>query len=632
MTQVSSEVSQCVEQAFSWLLSCPISEAKIKAVDNALLVGSFESNWNVDDNLYEKLLIKSLDKFPAYTQHKLLSELLIGLGELSARCHVQCEEYISGIFSDEKYRCVLPIIIDQAISVYEAGGYKYSDDDVSISTAIRRSKLDVEIFKLAGHICNRVGGNFGGRYGLHFITRLFFNLDIVAFSNWFNENESNALYCVSVDVSENLVFEKSKEKTNLLIKQGSNFIKILAVSALTLNFDDKHKFWGVEELASFISSAGIDKGDAVWIAMHCLKRSKNREINDLALVWPEEGLTDHQLEQLNYAFDRDRSEIKYSIAEKIQNESNRKLLLTQNVNEFKKYIGITRGVSDESISFDQYDDSLVVWAAKSFLALHKNDDKELSRIVGSLVGSFSRNLESFISQPYMSVRQVQKWQYSTSRLAIIHYFVVNTYYATPDEHKQDIESLLTYAIDHIVMLLKTVQEFWCPLINDLPDHLSRVAASVLRDVPLIRGKQGCIVLDHSLPDYFRALVIWGNPCLIGNNIKLASSLFQDVGKFTSNQSRQNRNFNCILNLLDVAIASAESKDQQKLIIQLWENVCQNWVGVLDKKWQDTASWLVSAVNGDQDAIEQLHDSDELNNCLCFHTITKNQTVDTCIKS
>jgi len=631
MTQVSSEVSQCVEQAFSWLLSCPISEAKIKAIDDALLAGNFESNWNVDDKLYEKLLIKSLDKFPAYTQHKLLSELLIGLGELSARCHVQCEEYISDILSDDKYRCVLPIIIDQAISVYEIGGYNYSDDDMSTSSVIRRSKLDVETLKLADRICNRIGGNSGGRYGLHFITRLFFNLDIVAFSNWFNENESNALYRISVELSENLVFEKSKEKTNLLIKQGSNFLKILAVSALTLNFDNKHKFWGIEELASFISSAGIDKGDAVWMAMHCLKRS-DLVINDLALVWPEEGLTDHQLEQLNYAFDRDRSEIRYSIAESIQNDSNKKLLLTQNVNDFKKYVGITKGISDDSISFNQYDDNLVIWAAKSFVELHKNDDKELSRIVGSLVGSFSKKLENFISQPYMSVRQVQKWQYSTSRLAIIHYFVVNTYYATPDEHKQDIESLFSYAIDHIVMLLKAIQECWCPLINDLPDHLSRVTASVLRDVSSIRVKQEDIILEKNLPDYFRALVIWGNPSLIENNINLASSLFQAVGKFTSNRSLQNRNFNRILNLLDVAIASAESKDQQKVIINLWENVCQNWGGVLDKKWQVTAAWLVGAVNGDQDAIDQLQDSDELNNCLCFHTITKNQTVDTCIKS
>lgn len=646
-------INNCIDFTLDWLIqNSSYSSKKSRYIKKLIIKGDANKLWNTNEKLLSKLLTRAIINPPFVKNYKSLVKLLIGLGEMSARCHVDLMFFLKPLFLKITYKSLLPKITKEALKIYEHNGYKYSEEDKKMSNIISTTSLSFEGLEVAQHICDRPGTlSHTPRYGLYFIIKLYIIISPTSFSHWFNHSGNSSSIAAGI-VAENIIFNKDKKITNSLLNGGSDFLVLLSSSALMVNLDNE--FVSYKKINNTLFENGLDKGNAVWISALILKglihswyrltdRVKQetdniahynnlvmetyelieKTLSELSDSWPEAGLSDHQFLQLNFSF-VNTHEFIYKLAIKLHNDVDKQKLLTLNTNTLKKSLGITlkkEMTLQEYYTFNDREDNLIIWAAHSFLSLWEKDtSKSLAKKIGSLVGTFTDELNSFIQQPYIASRQSDKWFSATSRLAATHYFVLVFYSIAQKEYKSEIESILPFSIKHIILLLTKVQDRWLDLINDLPDKLIHETAFVLREVPLLKNKQESVVFNEQLPDHLRALMLWAKPKLVVKKQQLANKLFLSAGVVPLSHNLQNKHFNRILNVLDIGIANSTSAQQQNLIIKLWKESYEEWKPILDDKWEDAAEWLISAINGNAISIKRLKNTDGFNNSYCYNVI------------
>jgi len=647
-------INNCIDFTLDWLIhNSNYSSKKSRYFKKLIIKGDTNKLWDTDENLLSKLLTKSIINPPFVQNYKSLAKLLIGLGEMSARCHIDLMIFLKPLFLKTTYKSLLPKITKEALTIYEHNGYIDTDKDKSLSKTLLDTPLSYEGLEVAQHICDRPGTlSHTPRYGLYFIIKLYIIISPTSFTYWFNRSGNTSSAAASILV-ENIIFDKNKKIINSLLTGGSNFLVLLSASVIMTNIYNNEPI-DYKHINNALLKNDIDKGDAVWISALVLKelihswyrltdRVKReadniehyngliaetyalieKTLSEISDSWPETGLSEHQFQQLNFSF-VNTYEFIYKLAIKLNNDIDKQKLLTLNTTSLNKSLGISIKkdlVLQNHYTFDEKENDLIIWAAHSFLLIWKKDSgKSLAKKIGNLVGKLTDDLNSFIQQPYIASRQTDKWLSATSRLAATHYFVLVFYSITPKECKSEIESILPFSIKHIILLLTKVQDRWLDLINDLPDKLIHETAFVLREVPLLKNKQESVVFNEQLPDHLRALMLWAKPKLVVKKQQLANKLFLSAGVVPLSHNLQNKHFNRILNVLDIGIANSTSAQQQNLIIKLWKESYEEWKPILDDKWEDAAEWLISAINGNAISIKRLKNTDGFNNSYCYNVI------------
>lgn len=682
----SLDINSCISFTLKWLQNCDdeaqaIEQAKI----SGLLKNDLSDLWGVDTELSEKLLQDAVARYSLLPDKDFLAQIFIGLGEMSAHSHADLKTAVEPILLHLQYKQLLHETINRVIEIYTSHGKLFSSEEVSLSKAISEAPFSWQTLLRTQQICSRL--EHSSHYGICYVSQLFLNVDAEGFAKWFSNNSNDAIYSVISSISVDLVFKKEKKLISILLNKGGNVLKLLCASALMTSFerDEAPDYKGI---AAQLIKSGICVGDTLWITGYLLKeaihswyrlkgsvkdnkarltylKSTNtkqsnhhtvqekefveaclenisssldkveKEIEkvliEMAEIWPAKGMTPFQLEQLEPSF-VGTQEIKYKLAKKLGHYHDKNKLLKDNLGDFKKYVGINpkNEITKDLLSYSEHDSELLLWTSYSFIELYKDDKKALSRRLGHLVGGYTDILNKFIDQPYIAQRQTEKWISATSRLAILHYFVLVTYRISSEHNKTDLEEIIPYAVNHILILLRKANDGLIELVNELPDKLIHELAHVIRGTPSTRHHENTIVHDQTLPVYLRALIIWGNPQLTQSNTELAKSIFAMLGEFSHSYSlhAQNMHFNQVLDVLDIAIANSLESKQQAVIISLWYEIYNNWKEVLtDAKWEKTAKWLISALKGDCLASKQLTSSNTWGNSFCSLKISNKVQLD-----
>lgn len=677
----SLDINGCISFTLKWLQNCNDESQAIKqAKISGLLKNDLTDSWHVDTGLSESLLQSALTRHSFFPDKDFLAQIFIGLGEMSAHSHADLKTAMEPMLLRLEYKALLPEIINKIIEIYASHGKPYTPDEVSLSKVISEAPFSWKTLLLTQRICSRP--QHCSHYGICYVSQLFLNVDAEGFAKWFSNNSNDAIYSVISLISIDLVFKKEKKLISILLNKGGNVLKLFCASALMTPFeqDEAPDYKGI---AAQLIKSGICVGDTLWITGYLLKEAihswyrlkgsvkdnkarltylkstntmqsnhhtvKEKEfvetclenisssldkvekeiekiLIEMAEIWPVKGMTPFQLEQLEPSF-VGTQEIKYKLAKKLGHDHDKNKLLKDNLGDFKKYVGINpkNEITKGFLSFSEHDSELLLWTSYSFVELYKYDKKALSRRIGHLVGGYTDILNKFIDQPYIAQRQTEKWISATSRLAILHYFVLITYRISSEHNKTDLEEIIPYAVNHILILLRKANDGLIELVNELPDKLIHELAHVIRCTPSTIHHENTIVHDQTLPVYLRALIIWGNPQLTQSNTELAKSIFAMLGEFSHSHSlqAQNMHFNQVLNVLDIAIANSLESKQQVVIISLWYEIYNNWKEVLTgAKWENTAKWLISAMEGDELCCEQLLESDSWGNSFCSHIVSE----------
>jgi len=673
------DINGCISFTLKWLQN---SDNEIQAINQAQVSGLLKNDltdlWSADTKMSELLLQDALNRDSLLPDNSFLAQIFIGLGEMSAHSHADLITPMEQKLLNSQYKALLSETINTVIERYTLFGKPYSDEELAMSKAIAEAPFSWQTLLTTQHICSRLG--FSSRYGISYSAKLFLRVDAEGFAKWFSDSTNEAIYSITETIAEELVFKKDKKLISILINTGGNALKSLCASALMTPFERDIEL-DYKKVAAQLIKSGISSGDTLWItgyllkeAIHSRYRLKSRvsdnkaqlthlksicaeqsdqntkqekefieasheniissldnaekEIDriliEMATIWPAKGMTPLQFEQLKHCF-VDTQEIKYKLAIQLGQEQDKEKLLKDNINAFKKYVGITSKseVTKDFLSFHDHDGELLLWTAYSFIELNKGDSKPLSRILGNLVKSHTDNLNQFIEQPYIVQRQSEKWISATSRLAVLHYFVLTVYEVSDEEKKKEIEEILPFAVEHVLLLFRQVKGRWQDLVNDLPDKLIIETAFLIRSINSIESYQNMVIYDKKLPDYLRALVIWGNPQLTQENTVLAKHLFVSIGTLPSAHSQVNRCLIQILNVLDIAIANSKEAEQEDELIKLWEEIYQDWQGVLaNSKWARTAEWLISAINGDELSQKEVIESSTWRDSNCCLKLSK----------
>jgi hypothetical protein len=324
-------------------------------------------------------------------------------------------------------------------------------------------------------------------------------------------------------------------------------------------------------------------------------------LGDIAADWPAAGLSNEQMQSLEFIF-VDTAEIRYRLAAKLTQQADRNRLLGRNVNQLRDFVGLAE--KPESIS-NQYflpEESrftaLADWAAQSLVLLCENDHRGIGKRTSDLAFGAAEAAERLITQPFISARQPEAWQAVATRAACAHRFSFAVVAQTPEDQQPKVVRLNELALEHTFILLSA---------RNLPVQSAtsfyRLTVQAVQHLQLARNAEELRtswVLSDGLPDFARALALWASPRLVEKHDELARDLFRRVCVPPLSRRTFDLQMSCMLTLLDMAIASCARAERVNLIIsaqQLWKDGYCEWLSI-SPRWEGIAGRLALAVAGD----------------------------------
>ncbi len=621
-----SQVKQSVLTALAWLTSSNVTDAVENALTDGLISGDLKSNWQVDEKRYLCLLELKKNSLPRRSQLSKLSKLMVGLGEMNARSHASYSNSLLDTFSDKKYIKILADIIEKAEGIYEKSGYKVEIVEEQLSSSIGLAGLDINGAKLVGSLVARPNIiSFPPRYGVDELVKFLLFLDDKTFCRWFSSSRSKGLYAYSIALVELFLFGGNKELALSVLRGECGFLKLLIVACTVNRHLEGDARWTISGLIDFLVKNNTSIGSSIWIAVRFLPVGGKEEIENyaegLASFWPIEGLSDVEFKTFVAVLMMNRQELKCRLAMKIPAKVDAKRLFEDNIFDLKKYLGMEKkdDITSEYLLFQDREDQLIYWSSYSFVELCKQNNIKYFNKIRNTFGNLTRDLESFLGAPYIAVRQSGKWMTATFKLAVIHYFVLLVYSHIGDS-KGEYEKIVNEAVSHTTLLFNKIFESGGDTEAIIFDKLSLLCAIFVVKTPSLSDKAEAVISDASLPEYFKALVLWGSPALLAKNLQLGRSLFLSVAEPPLSRSEYDRSFNRLLNLLDTAVANTSDDNHKESIQDIWEVSYSKWKFYLGDTWQNIASYLLLAMEGDEQAMNKLQKFNGMENSQCVNHI------------
>ncbi len=647
-----------VHAALAWLLAeGENADIDILAAARAsgLILSDDGPHWKADGDLATRLAEAGLARLPSDPDR--FGQILHGTGELAARCHAPTlsKLFVSAV-KERRMQMPLQRLFDAAVKCDSAIPRQTQVGEIASGQWISRSTLEWSTFDAAVF---RIGhpDRVLGRFGLGFAARAILAADPCVIDDWIAAHYDHPAISVIGGAALTMVFPfDDVAAVGPLLESKTIAIKCLGAASIVcpvglqtpLSFHDCHKA---------LVTASFTPADATWMtgmriknAVHARYRIEHgREQNtarlryleqnpdkaiggvrnaetemkmlrlqldrgadacakllpelegmlgDMAADWPSGGLSDAQMQSLEFIF-VDTAEIRHRLAAKLSHQVNRDWLLKRNITRLQDFIGLRRNPDDISKKYFLPDErrftALEDWTAQSLALLYQGDNQGVGWRTSKLVLGVAQAADKRIAQPFVSGRQPEAWQSVMTRAACAGRFAFKVVASVPRERRETVARLNELALEHAFKLLSA---------RDLPAQ----SATAFHELTAqgVQSMEGTSnpdelrerwALAEALPDFARALALWSSPALTEKHQDLACRLFERVCALPLSRGIYNLQMSRMLTLLDMALAASATAGKSELILrarQLWTSCYRDWLPI-STLWEGIAEKLALAI-------------------------------------
>ena len=348
-----------------------------------------------------------------------------------------------------------------------------------------------------------------GNYGLVFVMRIVLRLKPSVLRRWHQRNSGKLVTSVMMPLIGSELWHGREALPDRLLATRIPFCVAFAIAICADANAAEEGFVSHNAIIAKLTAHGVSGADAIWLTAHILKQAVHRHhsiasrgkglifearrdqnsraaaggsnlsnwitarrddharrkadheyrleglLNEVAAVWPTDGLSEQQMEVLDAAF-VDTPEMRLRLAEKLAHPGNRKALLSRNIDQFKREVGL---FVESNAAFDTYFApeperlyDLALATARSFVALHRDTPDDLGRRTSNLLAKGVAAASGLLEQPFIRARQPMRWQSALSRTACAVIFALLVV-GSVALHQPAVAILRQLALDHAANML-----------------------------------------------------------------------------------------------------------------------------------------------------------------------------------
>ena len=646
-----------VKAALGWLLgldeSMPASDVLREAHERGLIDAQTGAQWKAADPMLRQMAKAALRRKPL--QSEKLGTVLHGLGELGARSHARLRVSVQAHLKVHRESLDLFAILNTAASLDDASRRPATLDAIASSQWVTNAKLAWVDLQNA---CYRLGHPWidgSGVFGFAFVVKCVLRLDPSTIDRWVAAHPQAPSLATIATVLARTAMRAGALRP--LLKSDVPALRLMAAAALVSPVFPPRRPIGVGDVLPALNTGGTDAGDAIWIAGSLIKEAihgryrlqggrkettarrdyldrhpenafggarnaegekqslerRLAELNaqyetlipaleqslvELAASWPQKGLSETQLLQLDNIF-VDTAEMRFRLAEKVSHINNRNWLLKRNLAGLKSYLGLAHprlAFAEPLYLTERFATETAPWVARSSVLLFDKDEIGIGRRTGRSLDALTSEAERLLTRPFFAARASSRSQSVAMRAACAYLYALMVVAATPEDRRGEVEKLNEMAIEHTGLLLCV------PLSYQLDARLfDRLASSAVHQMLFFTGGSEARrrwALNDRLSDFPRALALWSSPDLVDQYPELAASLFEEVGALPLSHGALDRQISNLLTLLDAAVASCVAADRSDLLEQIsgqWDSIYADWLPV-SNRWANAAADFIAAID------------------------------------
>lgn len=631
-----------------------------------LLIGEREEHWHANGPTVAWLLNRAIRRLPGEPER--LGILLHGIGELAARCHVDLRAPFLRVIG-HRPKLLPEAVLDAAFAASgRLANHRFHMQELAVAQALLNSPLSRKTLENGLTLAGRphaAGGLF--RHGWNFVVRLYARANLAVLDRWILQQQTDdvRLAAIVATLAEDLMWQAhSGDLARRLLKSRIPLLKCVAAGAvidLPLHVGPRKTYAQCYEI---LRQAGIDSGDATWIAAEALKqivhsryritsrlpqidarrrylddhpeaaahgpnylayeleqlereettlRAADTEtataletaLNDIAGGWPVEGLSADQLRSLDAAFVQ-TCEIRHRLAVKLPPSPNRDALLETNIRQMKETVGLSSklpGVFDQHFSGAAYRLAETLWwSAQSHVVRYAGDNRGIGRRASLVLEHLVTAGEELIDEPFIAGRQFERWSSAVGRLTCADLWALYVIVATPPALADQVDHLRKLAIHHTAFLFRRAGARY----HDQGDMMGRLALTVVDHLPEATVSEWA--LDATLPDYLRVLAAWNSPAFMRDHPETAAALLAQIAVKPLSAHGYDRQINRLVTFVDWIVARAWKRQDHACmshLVKAWLLCRQNWTDVLRGSLLDAPSWFWTALQKEGEARTQL---------------------------
>jgi hypothetical protein len=632
----------------------------VKARLCGLITSDSQVNWKADGRVANRLATAALRRLPSDPRE--LGRILYGLGEINARGTTELTLLLTRHLARHRARLSFLKALDAAAAFDSKRSTKPQLSAIDFAQWISGAPLAWRTFDRAVH---RIGHHDysinAGRYGLSFAARIVAAIDPGAIDASVARHPNSLRVAVIGSAVLPAMFDSNMlTRASLLLSSRIPVIKCLAAALHVCPIFPTPTLASFRDCRRALVGGGIDPADAAWMMayrikgaiharywaqhqlegnlarlrgieanpgaamggrrnfdaeMHSLRTQIERStqrlselapelegmLSDLAADWPPDGLSDGQMESIDYNFVA-TPEIRHRLAEKLPHTRNRDWLLKKNIAQLCALIGLSR---DPAATFDVHFnaddpqlDRVIPWTAQSLVLLYAGDHRGVGKRTSDLVFGLTQAFESLAAQPFAAARAPMRFQSALARAACAYLFALMVVACAPEADRAKVEKLNRLTIDHVLILLCARN----PDARSLQLLFKLTARTVFQmsydnDGDNLRRQWA---VAEELPTFARALALWSSSALAEEDKILAAALFRRTAELSLSRGARGLQVSRMLTLLDLAVSASIEASRQDLVrdlIGLWAEVYKDWQSIFPQ-WANTAETMAAAVERD----------------------------------
>ena len=650
-----------VQPALRWLLGSrgkmsSDRELLVRSRLCGILIADGSANWKVNGTLAVRFATAALKRLPEDPVQ--LGNILHGVGEMNARVTAPLLGALIKHLAAHRPHISFFKVLQTAAEREAKHSMKPSLSAIDLAQWISGAPLNWLTFDRAVH---RIGHpDFSvspGRFGLDFVAKIVATIEPRAIDRWIAGHRNRIRSAIMANAMLPSIYDTDLVgRTALLLKSKIPALRCLA-AALYVCPIFPHPSWdGFRDCYRSLVANGIDAGDAVWMIAYRIKstvhgrywtedqlkkararllyleskpeaavgglgnfegetRMLRRQIEnasqrlsklvsdleemltDLAADWPVDGLTDDQMQSLEFNFVR-TPEIRHRLAEKLPFGADRTSLLDRNIDQLREFLGLDKeNVLDDYFNAgDIQFDVIVPWAAQSLILRYEGDPRGIGKRTSDLVAGITIKFEALADAPFAAARKPERWQSAFGRATSAYIFALFVVALMPPQRRAEVERLNELALDHVFQLLCVKHSDFSA--SQLVFKLTALSVSQMDYLESNSVRRRLWAESPEMPDFPRALALWSSPALVEENSTLAFELLRRVGELPLSRGAYDLQISRLLTLVDLAIARCISGGKPALVrevISIWPEVYRPWQPIADR-WATAPEMMAAAVD------------------------------------
>lgn len=598
------------------------------------LVQLKDGRWHADSSAFERALMRSIARLPREPDR--LAALLCGFGEMAARSHFDPMLIVEAKLKQRRFsERKLTELAAAAVALSWKDGRPPPVRQVAVAQAFARPALDWDLLEFArSWVGHEPEMSLGGSYGLVFALRIVLRLSPSALRLWHHRNSGKLVTSVLMPV---IGAELWHCRVTLSDRLLATRIPCCAAFAIAIGAEP-----AVPEaapvsylaLVAKLTATGTSTADAIWQTAHVLKDAVHQHhfiasqgqgrvfaarrdqkqrtaagapdksnwiatsrgdhaqrqsdhdlrletlLNDLAGIWPADGLSETQMDVLDPAF-VDTPQIRFRLADKIAHPANRQSLLKRNIDQFKAEVGL---FAKPTSAFDAYHApeperfyDLALVTARSFIAVNRDTPQEIGRKTSNFLAEGVAAAFGFLEQPFIAARQPMRWRSAISRTTCALIFALLIVGSVEPAFRQAVERLRQLALMHAANVLALGQ--YSIRERSVLDTLSGLAIQTMMAGPAERDELLTWSQRRDLPAIVRARALFAVALWQPTDNQQAHDLFCGAAELPLSARAEPDHLNRLASLLDFAAAKAWQADDAArltLLVELWSSIKPAW--------------------------------------------------------